>query len=638
MLSSYTVSLNSSFEGHVSRFVVRFALIVVCCTPLLSVSAGITRTWTGAVSTAFSQPNNWSPAGIPASDDSLVFPAATLDNDLPAGTAFGPMHFNGIATLSGNPLTLTGDVTIAANASLTSTAAVKIGAALTLGDGNGGCHCGAVDVNGQTLTFSSPWHVTSLTGSGTVIVSPTLTLIHVDQDGTFDGTFMGGIQIAGSLPNANVVHVGAAWPYVAGKGTLGTVEAQIVRPGDPALVGTLTTKSIDIRNTGVGVNGVFYDLNAAGASDLVQVSGTVRLEDPPLVVTLSGTPVFGQQFRLIDNDGSDPVSGTFSGLPEGTAVDVNGYAFRITYAGGDGNDVELVMAATPSAALSQGADTSVTGEPVALQAVLSSQFGTPSGTVTFLDNGIAIGTTPLVNGTATFNASIASVGSHTITATYSGGGAFFGAVSGPVTHTVSKGDTTTSIQTVHTPVLFGAAEFRVFSTPKAPAAGTVTGTFTLREGKTVLGSGAIDADGHLFLSTLPVGTHTLVASYGGSDAFLGSDSAPFTVEVIKAPTEIQVTREGDTPSKESAVILHIIVASLTSTSVLPTGTVMISDNSSVSSVQPLVGTLTVTLTLAGGPHVISLNYSGDANFFPTATQILMEVDVPPASRRRAVRH
>ena len=46
--------------------------------------------------------------------------------------------------------------------------------------------------------------------------------------------------------------------------------------------------------------------------------------------------------RILNNDGADPVVGTFAGLAEGaTITTTNGLLLRITYAGGDGNDVEL---------------------------------------------------------------------------------------------------------------------------------------------------------------------------------------------------------------------------------------------------------------------------------------------------------
>ncbi len=44
---------------------------------------------------------------------------------------------------------------------------------------------------------------------------------------------------------------------------------------------------------------------------------------------------------IINNDGTDPVSGTFLNLAEGGVITSNGKSFLITYRGGDGNDVVL---------------------------------------------------------------------------------------------------------------------------------------------------------------------------------------------------------------------------------------------------------------------------------------------------------
>src|SRR5207244_1023323 len=83
-----------------------------------------------------------------------------------------------------------------------------------------------------------------------------------------------------------------------------------------------------------------------GPADRLAVTGTVDLTGATLTPTRVGTPVTGgQTFVLISNDGTDPVVGTFIGLPEGTPVTVNGQPFRLSYTGGDGNDVVL---STPS--------------------------------------------------------------------------------------------------------------------------------------------------------------------------------------------------------------------------------------------------------------------------------------------------
>jgi Bacterial Ig-like domain (group 3)/FG-GAP-like repeat len=60
------------------------------------------------------------------------------------------------------------------------------------------------------------------------------------------------------------------------------------------------------------------------------------------------------------------------------------------------------------------------GQTVTLRAVLTGSYGTPTGSVTFLDSGQNIGTATLANGVASFTTSTLAVGSHNIQVSYSG--------------------------------------------------------------------------------------------------------------------------------------------------------------------------------------------------------------------------
>jgi hypothetical protein len=81
----------------------------------------------------------------------------------------------------------------------------------------------------------------------------------------------------------------------------------------------------------------------------VQVTGDVELGDATLDLDIDPgfTPQAGEPYILIANDGSDAVSGEFAGLAEGAIVSTDfggsGLTARITYAGGDGNDVAIVV-------------------------------------------------------------------------------------------------------------------------------------------------------------------------------------------------------------------------------------------------------------------------------------------------------
>ncbi len=72
------------------------------------------------------------------------------------------------------------------------------------------------------------------------------------------------------------------------------------------------------------------------------VAGPVELGNAVLKLTrVSGLEV-GQSVTLIDNDGTEPVVGTFAGLADGALFPVGAQLFRIQYYGGTGNDVILV--------------------------------------------------------------------------------------------------------------------------------------------------------------------------------------------------------------------------------------------------------------------------------------------------------
>ncbi len=57
----------------------------------------------------------------------------------------------------------------------------------------------------------------------------------------------------------------------------------------------------------------------------------------------------GDTFEIINNLSKTPVLGTFNGLPEGATFKVGTGVFKISYVGGDGNDVVLTAVTAPTA-------------------------------------------------------------------------------------------------------------------------------------------------------------------------------------------------------------------------------------------------------------------------------------------------
>src|SRR5207244_10667964 len=69
---------------------------------------------------------------------------------------------------------------------------------------------------------------------------------------------------------------------------------------------------------------------------------------------------------------------------------------------------------------------------------ISPGAGTPTGNVSFRDGSTVLGTSPLVNGTATFSSTTLSVATHQIAAVYGGDGNFMQSTSTVLTQTVNQ--------------------------------------------------------------------------------------------------------------------------------------------------------------------------------------------------------
>ena len=80
----------------------------------------------------------------------------------------------------------------------------------------------------------------------------------------------------------------------------------------------------------------------------IQVTGNVNLAGNLYVSLIHEfRPHLNDEFLIINKLSSGPITGWFSGLPEGSTVWAGVYGFEISYVGGDGNDVTLNVTHSP---------------------------------------------------------------------------------------------------------------------------------------------------------------------------------------------------------------------------------------------------------------------------------------------------
>lgn len=134
----------------------------------------------------------------------------------------------------------------------------------------------------------------------------------------------------------------------------------------------------------------------------ITLNGTLDLGNASLFLDPAPKRLRGTSF-LIQNTSSQPVIGTFNGLPEGAIVSNH---WRISYHGGDGNDVTVtdLVHPQPTITFSQNPAPGIIGQPVTITATLSGAGGVPTGTLTFIPEGGSPVDVPITNGTATLQA------------------------------------------------------------------------------------------------------------------------------------------------------------------------------------------------------------------------------------------
>lgn len=210
---------------------------------------------------------------------------------------------------------------------------------------------------------------------------------------------------------------------------------------------------------------------------------------------------------------------------------------------------QVVNQGATQTTLSASTNPSVFGQPVAFTATITPtnpSFGTPTGTVQFLIDGMNFGSpVTLANGVATSAAaSNLSVGDHFIMAVYSGDASFSGSNQALAPQTVNRAATAATITSSANPSTFGLpVTFTAVVQATPPGSGTPTGTVTFADGTTLLGRASLDSAGAATFTTatLAGGTRSITALYSGDTNFAPVTAPVLTQTIASSMNEAFVT-------------------------------------------------------------------------------------------------
>jgi YVTN family beta-propeller protein len=286
------------------------------------------------------------------------------------------------------------------------------------------------------------------------------------------------------------------------------------------------TEGLNSANYVIGyVNGT---LTVTKGTPAVTVDSSQNPSPYSTSVTFTATVSAGATGTVTFMDGSTVLgTGSITGMTATfttTALAVGSHPITAVYSGDSNyNGVtssvlsQVVNKATPgtggvaAVTVDSSLNPSVFGQSVTFTATVPSGA---TGTIIFEDNGVAISGAVTISGTtATFTTSTLVMGTHPITAVYSGDANFNGVTSTALSQVVAIATSTTTLSLNPTTVMYGnTSEMTAVVLPTG-----ATGTVSFYAGTTLLGTSSLDGTGTAVFpeSTLGVGTYSITAHYNG---------------------------------------------------------------------------------------------------------------------------
>ena len=574
-------------------------------------------------------PAGGTPTGTVAFLDGASTIAGCGAQPLVAGTASCTVTYAGVGTHAITAV-YSGDANFATSTSPILTQTVDQGATATF-------VTSSVDpsVTGQNVTYT-----TVVTAPAPASGTPTGTAEFLDGASTISGC--GAQPLVGGVAACNVVYASA-----------GSHAITVIYSGDPNFTGSTSSVVTQTVNPAATSTAVASSVNPSVTGQSVTITATVTVNTPGSG-TPTGTVSFEDGATTIAGCAADPVIGTGMATCADTFAAAGAEAITAVYSG----DVNFISSTSPvlTQTINQGGTAtlvvssvhpSVSGEWVSYTSVVTAVVpaaGTPTGTVAFFDGASTIagcGAEALVAGMASCNVTYAGVGTHSITAIYSGDPNFFASTSPVLTQTVNPGPTSTVVTSSADPSVSGESlSYSAAVTAVAPAAGTPSGTVAFLDGaSTIAGCGAqllVAGTASCNVTYAGVGIHAITAVYSGDADFSGSTSAALTQTINQGVTATALTSTVNPSVSGKSVSYTAVVTALAPASGIPTGTATFMDGATAISgcvAQPLVGGVAAcSVVYAGiGAHAITAIYNGDPNFTASTSPILTQTVNPGAT-------
>ena len=442
---------------------------------------------------------------------------------------------------------------------------------------------------------------------------------------------------------------------------LGSVDASALLANWSSGAGTTTTTALTIDNSTAAVNVVHgTSLNFAIAITPGTATGTASIVNN--ATQASGDQTLNGSSMAMVNIASGAGALAYNGLPGGTYQVFANYTGDATNEGSQSSPISVTISPEDASTQLTVAAYNASGQTLSgVTAVpygsylfghasvygtvegFTNSFGAGVGTYTFYDNGTQIGTAvnttenygsfPSVTGTAYPYA----VGTHSLTASWSGDASYKANTSSPAVFTIVKASTSIAVSPAVTQLSSLISDLVTIDVNTTGTGLGPTGTVTLTaNGKTIATSGSLTgaqsaATGaalgmtsvSIAGSSLAAGANTITVTYAGDANYTGS-TATFVLNVTEATYSItagavSITPAATTGNTSTATItpsgsfagvvnLSCAVTSAPANAVSPV-TCSVPAQVNITGTSPVTATLTIgsTDTTSGGAYVVTIS-------------------------------
>jgi uncharacterized protein (TIGR03437 family) len=423
-------------------------------------------------------------------------------------------------------------------------------------------------------------------------------------------------------------------------------------------VATFTASSLNIGNhTLTAAYGSDGRYSASASAALIQTvnaaATTTALTSSPTIVTKGQSVTFTASVSVVAPGAGAPtgtvqfkegaatlgtanlnsnLQSTFTtaSLSAGTHAITAAYSGDANFNGSTSSPLSEVVNKAPTATtLAPFAGPVLAGECITLSAsTVTSSGGTPTGTVTFRSDATILRAAPLNASASAIAANVClGIGSHLITAEYTGDANFLGSTSPGARFDVDAIPTK-----VTDPVLQSGnalAGETLTLEARVTSEGRLTGVIRFYDGYTNLGTAPIDDRGLGVLTMrFGIGVHLITAYYEGDVMHAPSRSGTFFL-TIRGVAVIKLLSSANPAGSGSAVVFTASVSAPQGVSIEPTGAVALMDGATSLGTATLSGgqASIKAPALAAGEHTIVASYLGDSNFVAsTSTPLTQRVE------------